>query len=200
MRLKKNPQTAVNGNMRAVKYSIVLWIFMVVYAGMSFFAGPKGISAYNDLLDEQNRQEKNLQDLERINAELENTRNALLYDRDTIRVYARDLGFGEKGENFVRIVGLGQSQKVPLFPGEIVEAEERRSLGVRTICLVAAFAALAVFIAFLVQDMLDLKLEGEDKTPRIDRPGVPGGSVPFQTVRRSVPRPLPPEPPLSSGV
>jgi cell division protein FtsB len=186
--------------MRALKYSLVPWIFVLVYAGMSFFAGPRGISAYNGLLEERGRQEKNLRELERINAELENTRNALLYDRDTIRVYARDLGFGEEGENFVRIVGLGQSRQAPLFPGELVEAEERPPLGTRTICLAAVFSALAVLIAFLVQDMLALNLESEGRTPRPDRPGVPGGSIPFQTVKRPLPRPLPPEPPLPHGV
>jgi cell division protein FtsB len=172
---------------------MVLWIFMFVYAAISFFAGSRGLSAYNDLLDEQKKQETNMKDLERINLELESAKNALLYDRDTIRVYARDLGFGEEGEKFVRIVGLGQNREAPLFPGEIVAVEKRQSMGNKTAMLISTFAALAVFIAFLVQDMLDLNLA---QGPRLDGAGILDGAAPVRRFRRPVPRPLPPEPPL----
>jgi cell division protein FtsB len=145
--------------MRAVKYLLALWIAVTVYTVMSLYAGAKGVSAYNELLGEQKKQEANMETLERINLELENTRNALLYDRDTIRVYARDLGFGEKGEKFVRIVGLGMSRKPPVLPGDVVIAEEPHAMKNQTIRLISIFAALAVFIAFLVSDILDLKLD-----------------------------------------
>jgi cell division protein FtsB len=144
--------------MRAVKYLLALWISVMVYAGMSLLAGGKGISAYHELQEEQKKQESNMETLERINTELENKKNALLYDHDTIRIYARDLGFGERDEQFVRIVGLGQAGKAPLLPGEITTAEEPRSMSNKTISLISIFAALAVLIAFLVQDTLDLNL------------------------------------------
>jgi cell division protein FtsB len=150
---------AVNNTMRAVKYLLALWIAVAVYAAVSLSAGAKGISAYNELLDEQKKQEANMETLERINGELENAQNALLYDRDTIRVYARDLGFGENNEKFVRIVGLGMKGKTPILPGEIVVAEAPRIMKNTTIQLIAIFAALAVFIAFFVSDVLDLKLD-----------------------------------------
>jgi cell division protein FtsB len=170
---------------------MVLWIFVVAYAVMNFFASSRGFFAYNDLLEEQARQEANLKELARINEELENTQNALLYDPDTIRVYARDLGFGEEGEQFVRIVGLGQNRKAPLFPGEVVVAEERRPMDSRTIGLISLFAALAALIAFVVQDMLDLNLD--ERAPRLDPAGIANDTMPLQSFRR-VPRPLPPEP------
>jgi cell division protein FtsB len=184
--------------MRAVKYCLVLLIAASVYTGMSFFAGARGISAYNDLLDEQKKLETNMESLERINTELENTRNALLYDHDTIRVYARDLGFGEGDEKFVRIVDLGRNRAVPLFPGEIIAAEEPRSMNNNTIYLVSIFSALAVFIAFLVQDVLDLNLDPERKAPRLDpaAAAAEGSASSFYRVPRTIPRPLPPEPPL----
>jgi cell division protein FtsB len=169
-----------------------MWIFTAVYAALSFFAGDRGLAAYNGLLEEQKKQETNMEDLERINMELENTKNALLYDSDTIRVYARDLGFGEGGEKFARIVGLGQSRKAPLFPGEVAVTEERRSMNNKTIGLIAIFAALAVFIAFLVQDMLDLNLDAGRGAPRLDPSGMRG--APARPPRR-IPRPLPSEPP-----
>jgi len=153
--------------MRAVKYLLALWIAVAVYAAVNLSAGAQGISAYNELLDGQKKQEANMETLERINGELENTQNALLYDRDTIRVYARDLGFGEPGEKFVRVVGLGMKGKVPVFPGEIVMAETPRSMKNTAIQLIAIFAALAVFIAFFVSDVLDLKLDSGYRMPEV---------------------------------
>ncbi|MDR0670244.1 MAG: septum formation initiator family protein [Treponema sp.] len=182
--------------MRVVKYGAVFWVLALVYTTVSLLGGAKGIPAYNGLLEERARQKTNIEDLKRINLELESTRNALLYDRDTIRVYARDLGLGEEGEKFVRIVGLGQNREVPLFPGAVITAGERRSMDNQSICLIAVFAALAVFIAFLVQDVLDLNLVPEQRAPRLDPAGVAGGSAPLTAFRRT-PRPLPPEPPFT---
>jgi cell division protein FtsB len=145
--------------MRVVKYFLALWVSVAVYAGMSILAGAQGISAYDELLGELKKQETNMETLRRINAELENKKNALLYDHDTIRVYARDLGFGEKNEKFVRIVGLGQARKALLLPGEITDAEAPHFVTNRTIIFISIFAALAVFIALLIQDVLEMNLE-----------------------------------------
>jgi cell division protein FtsB len=144
--------------MRAVKYLLALWVSVAVYAGMSILAGAQGISAYDELLEERKKQEANMEELRRINTELENRRNALLYDHDTIHVYARDLGFGERNERFVRIVGLGQARKAPPHPGDVLSAGKSRSMDNKTIRLISLFAALAVLIAFLVQDALDMNL------------------------------------------
>jgi cell division protein FtsB len=183
--------------MRAVKYCLVLLIAAVVYTGMSFFAGFRGISAYRDLLEEHKKLEANMETLKRINMELENTRNALLYDHDTIRVHARDLGLGERNEKFIRIVGLGRNRTAPLFPGELIAAEEPPFLGNKTIWIVSLFAALTVLIGFLVQDTLDVVLGPERRTPRLDPAAAAGDSISsFYGIQRPSPRPLPPEPPL----
>jgi cell division protein FtsB len=145
--------------MRVVKYLLALWVAVAVYAGMSILAGAQGISAYDELLEERKKQETNMETLRRINTELENKKNALLYDHDTIRVYARNLGFGAKNEKFVRVVGLGQARKALLLPGEIVSAETPRSIDNKTIRFISIFAALAVFIALLIQDVLEINLE-----------------------------------------
>jgi cell division protein FtsB len=188
---------AVNNVMRAVKYCLALLIAAVVYTGMSFFTGFRGISAYNDLLEEHKKLEANMETLKRINTELENTRNALLYDHDTIRVYARDLGLGERNEKFIRIVGLGRNRVAPLFPGEIIAAEAPPFLNNKIIGMVSIFAALTVLIGFLVQDTLDIVLGPERRPPRLDPVAVAGDSVSsFYGVQRPSPRPLPPEPPV----
>jgi cell division protein FtsB len=132
---------------------------VAVYTGLSYFAGFKGISAYQDLAAEQEQQELNMKTLEQINRDLENTQNALLYDRDTIRVYARNLGFGEEDEKFIRIVGMEQARNAPLSPGEVRIAEKRQAMKQRTIQLISIFAALAVFIPFLISGILKIKVE-----------------------------------------
>jgi cell division protein FtsB len=143
---------------RLVKYLLPLWVSAAVYAGMSLFAGGQGFLAYDELLAEQKKQEENMETLRRINTELENGKNALLYDHDTIRLYARDLGLGERDEKFARIVGLGQAKKAPPSPGDVVTAEEPRSMSNNTIRIVSLFAALAFFTALLIQDALDMNL------------------------------------------
>jgi cell division protein FtsB len=153
------PLAVNNGDMRVAKYLLALWVSVAVYAGMSILAGAQGISAYDELLEERKKQETNMETLQRINTELENKKNALLYDHDTIRVYARDLGFGEKNEKFVRIVGLGQVRKALVLPGKIVNAEKPHSIDNKTIRFISIFAALAVFIALLIQDVLESNLE-----------------------------------------
>jgi cell division protein FtsB len=156
---KNPPPSAVNdGEMRMIKYLLALWVSVAVYAAMSVAAGAQGISAYEELLAERKKLEANMENLRRINTELENKRNALLYDHDTIRVYARNLGFGEKNEKFVRIVGLGQAGTALLLPGEIMRAEKPHSIDNKIIRYVSVFAGLAVFIAFLIQDILDMNL------------------------------------------
>jgi cell division protein FtsB len=157
--------------MRVVKYLLPLWTAVAVYTGLSYFAGLKGISAYQDLAAEQEQQELNMKTLEQINRNLESAQNALLYDRDTIRVYARNLGFGEEDEKFIRIVGLEQARNAPLSPGEVRIAEKRQAMKQRTIQFISIFAALAVFIPFLISGILETRLkpaykeEAEDEFP-----------------------------------
>jgi cell division protein FtsB len=155
---KKPRPVTVNDQVRLVKYLLALWVSVAVYAGMSLLAGGQGILAYNGLLAEQKKQEENMETLRRINTELENERNALLYDHDTIRLHARNLGLGGEDEKFARIVGLGQAPKNPPGPGDVVSAGAPPSAGNTVIRIVSIFAALAVFIAFLIQDLLDMNL------------------------------------------
>ena len=84
--------------MRIFKYLIGIWAAIAVYAIISILSGPKGISAYNQLLAEQERQVTNLNELGIVNKELEKTKNSLLYDHDTLLVLARQLGYGQQDE------------------------------------------------------------------------------------------------------
>jgi cell division protein FtsB len=152
--------------MRASKYVLTLWTAIAVYTLVSLCTGSMGFSAYRELLAEREKQKQNIEKLGLINEELENTKNALLYDRDTIAIYARELGFGEKDEKFVRIVGFTGNRKPHTSPGEVVIAAKPVFMQDRTVQLISIFAGFAVFIAFLVSDILEYKTEKLVNSPR----------------------------------
>jgi hypothetical protein len=145
--------------MRASKYLLALWTTMAVYTLVSLCAGSMGFPAYGELLAEKEKQNLNIAKLGIINEELENAKNALLYDRDTIAIYARELGFGERNEKFVRIVGFTGNRKPRTSPGEVVIAVKPVFMQDRIIRLISIFAGFTVFAAFLVSDFLEYKTE-----------------------------------------
>jgi cell division protein FtsB len=105
--------------MRFLKYLLAVWITLATYTVSSFFLGSTGTYAYGQLAAERNKQRTNIEALRTINQELEGTLNSLKYDSDTIRMYARELGYGQADETFVRIVGLGGAKKQRTTAGQI---------------------------------------------------------------------------------
>ncbi|MDR0602579.1 MAG: septum formation initiator family protein [Treponema sp.] len=138
--------------MGASKYLIALWTAAAVYAVLSLLTGAMGFSAYRELLSERDKQRANMEKLGLINETLENTKNSLLYDRDTIAVYARELGYGGRDERFVRIVGLGGVKRAAVRPGEVVRARRPEFTDDRTIKIIALSAGGAVLALLLVLD------------------------------------------------
>jgi cell division protein FtsB len=119
MGLKDWGKIAVNKTMRFLKYLLAVWITLALYTVSAFFLGSTGTYAYEQLLAERNKQRTNIDALQNINQELEGTLNSLKYDSDTIRIYARELGYGQQDEAFVRIVGLGGAKKQRTTAGQI---------------------------------------------------------------------------------
>jgi cell division protein FtsB len=117
--LKDLQKTAVNRVMRFLKYLLTVWITFATYTVSSFFLGSTGTYAYEQLLAERDKQKANIEALRGINQELEGTLNSLKHDSDTIRIYARELGYGRRDETFVRIVGLGGAKKQRTTAGQI---------------------------------------------------------------------------------
>jgi cell division protein FtsB len=105
--------------MRAVKYLIAPWVGVAVYVFLSMSSGALGLSAFRQLELERDKQLANLEQLRLINQDLEHTRNSLLYDRDTLAVFARELGFASPDERFIRIVGLKGAYRRPSAPGTV---------------------------------------------------------------------------------
>jgi cell division protein FtsB len=145
--------------MRACKYLLAVWTAVAVYGVSSLLSGAMGFSAYQQLLEGRDAQWANMKRLALVNEELENTKNSLLYDKDTISVYARELGFAERDERFIRIVGLGGMKTPQTASGQIILAEKPRFIPDRTLKIISLTAGAAVFILFLVWDLLRAKNE-----------------------------------------
>jgi cell division protein FtsB len=140
--------------MKSLKYLIVLWATITLYALSSVFSGNIGFSAYRELSTERDKQKLNIETLKETNHELESLRDALLYDSDTIAVYARDLGFGRDDEVFIRIVGFDERVKQPIAPGKVVPILRRehtpdRVLRLITFCTGLGLVALLGILDFL---------------------------------------------------
>ena len=138
--------------MKFRKYLLVPWFSLAIYTGLSIYTGSAGIVPYRELLDEREKIMDNLDKLQVINQELEGTMDALLYDPDAIRLRARELGYGESSERFVRIVGLPGGRHSELRPGMIRNAVQPLPSGSAN-RLISLCMGLLLFAVFLAGDM-----------------------------------------------
>ena len=141
--------------MRVTKFLIGIWVAVAVYAIFSFLGGPKSLTAYNFLLSERDNQFGNINDLRNINEELERTRNSLLFDQETIMVHARNMGYGQEDERFVRIVGLGNINPIPATTGNVYKAQQPDFIPVKNIIIAAICIGLLVFIFLLMLEFIE---------------------------------------------
>jgi cell division protein FtsB len=148
----------VNISMRISKYLIGVWTAIAVYTLFSFFSGPKGLSAYNQLLFEREQEWANIKELGIINEELEKERNNLLYDQDTLLVHARQLGYGYEDERFIRIVGLGTAKNTPAITGNVYMVKNPDYLSDKTIKIVALCVSLLIFSFLFMLEVIDSKV------------------------------------------
>jgi len=140
--------------MNVVKYLFSVWAGVLLYALLFVVSGPRGVNAYRQLENERKRQELNIESLKQLNHELGNTVNSLLYDEDTLTVYAREQGYAAENERFIRIVGLGVNQKSKTSTGRVIIAEEPQYTPDRTLIIIAFCTGASVFICMVVFDIL----------------------------------------------
>ena len=140
--------------MRFFKYLIGIWTAILVYSLFSLLSGPRGLTAYNQLLAEQQLQMSNLKDLGTANEELEKTKNSLLYDQDTLFVYARQLGYGQEDERYVRIVGLGGVKNLYATAGKVYYAASPEYIPEKTVKIAALCTGLVFFAFFFVLELI----------------------------------------------
>jgi cell division protein FtsB len=141
--------------MRISKYLIGIWTAIAVYALFSFFSGPKGISAYNQLLFEREQQWANIRELGLLNEELEKAKNNLLYDHDTLLVHARQMGYGYEDERFIRIVGLNNLKTTPTVTGKVYILKEPDFLEDKIIKIVSISVGLLVFTFLFMLEIIE---------------------------------------------
>jgi cell division protein FtsB len=140
--------------MQSQKYLTVIWMAISLYTLTSIFTGDIGFSAYRDLNREQDKQKLNIETLKEKNKELEGLRDALLYDSDTIAVYARDLGFGRDDETFIRIVGLQEKVKQPAAAGEVIPILAGEHIPDRILRFIAFYTGMGIIALLGIFDFL----------------------------------------------
>jgi len=146
--------------MRIVKYLFALWAAVLIYALLTLSFGARGAGAYRQLEAEKARQEANIESLKLINRELENTMNALLNDRDTLAVFARDQGYAAAGRRFIRIVGLDGYQRAQTSPGQVLVAISPLHISNRVLQIITFFIGITILLCMGIFDIMRF-LRGE---------------------------------------
>jgi cell division protein FtsB len=149
-----------------IKYFVSVWFVFMLYAVLTLSIGSKGISNYRKLDAERTRLQRNFDSIAETNAALSNI-NILLGSRalaqkqpipadpETLRVTARDLGYGEQGEFLIRVIGLGDSDK-KVYPdaGEAAYAIRAKGVPDYVIKIVSICGGIALFLCLTLPDIL----------------------------------------------
>jgi cell division protein FtsB len=143
------------------KYIVPLWIGIVIYSATVMTVGKIGLQAYDELLREQEKQQRNLDNLYMINEKLTGIRDALKYDADAIAVLAHDLGYATEDERFIRIVGDDTVRPSHISEGELVQIETSDYVGDKTLRIIAICVAGVLFMFFLFIDLLKILSNGK---------------------------------------
>jgi cell division protein FtsB len=140
--------------MRFVQYMLVPWTAVVVYTFFSFFLGQNGLYARKHLEAEQHRLMENQKVLEQTQQDFLKTKENLMYDRDMLSVYARQLGYGTENEQFIRIKGLSVAINPPMPAGQVLYAAKAEFISDTVIKAISICFALAVLVFFLIKETL----------------------------------------------
>jgi hypothetical protein len=138
--------------MRFIRYFLVIWTFFFVYTSFSYLWGQNGLQARRHLETERVRLSENLKKLENINTDYQNIRDNLIHDQDSLSVYARQLGFGREGEEYIRIMGLGIAINTDMPAGQVSYTESPAFISDSTIKIISLLFALLVLSFFLIYD------------------------------------------------
>ncbi|MDR0410313.1 MAG: septum formation initiator family protein [Spirochaetaceae bacterium] len=140
--------------MPALKYLTVLWIALLFYALSSLLVGAMGLLAYNQLNAEKEKQSANLRRLQALNEEFTGIRNALVNDKDTIYLRARELGYGDNDERFIRIAGLNGKQSDRVSAGDLSVPAVPEYIEDKTLRIISIAIAVSMSLCLGVVDLL----------------------------------------------
>lgn len=128
---------------------------IAVYSLFSFLGGPGGIGAYNQLLSEREMQWSNIKELAFLNEELERAQKNLIYDQDTQLIHARQIGYAEEDEKFIRIVGLTTNKNTFITTGKVYYTGNPDYISDKIIKIAAICIGLLVFAFFFSLDFIE---------------------------------------------
>ena len=146
--------------MQAAKYLFAVWAGVLIYVMLTVFFGAKGVYAQYQLEKEYKKQEENMVNLGLINRKLKDFVNSLMYNEDTLLVYAREQGYASPRERFVRIVGLGINQQNITNPGTVLIAAEPQYTQNWLFGLISLCTGLTILISAAIFDFLKSLREG----------------------------------------
>jgi len=112
---------------------------------------------------ERVRLSENLKKLENINTDYQNIKNNLAGDQDSLSVYARQLGYGREGEEYIRIMGLGIAINTDMPTGQVFYTVNPVFISDTTIKIISLFFALAVFAFLLFRDFCINAILSQDR-------------------------------------
>lgn len=138
----------------------------LVYCLISITFGPSGHFAMKRLESERDRVTANLEKLQAVNAELDDTFRNLSSNPDTIAVYAHELGFIREDERLIKLEDFSGGIKRDFSPGTAVKAKESDTMP-EWLC--KAIALLGALAAFLVISRLSPEAKHD---PFKTRPGI----------------------------
>ncbi|GAB1481330.1 hypothetical protein MASR2M78_01450 [Treponema sp.] len=118
----------------------------MVYGIAHTTIGETGILAQKSLEAERDRLSSNMEKLHLINQNLEGSINALRSDTDTISVYARELGYADSDERFVRIVGLSSAARRSFTAGNLLVSLRPRAIPDRSLKILSLLIGVFTLI------------------------------------------------------
>jgi hypothetical protein len=130
----------------------------LVYTFFSFFLGQSGLYARKHLEAEWQRLFDNQRILENTNLDIQRTKENIMYDQDTVSVYARQLGYGRvEDEKFIRIKGLSVAVTSDMPVGHVLYAAAPDFISDKTIKIISLCFGLTVLVYFLIRDFYFFK-------------------------------------------
>ena len=133
----------------------------LVYSLFTSILGQNGYYARKHLEAERLQLIENYWDLERTNADFLRIRESLRHDQDALSVYARQLGYGRQGEEFIRIMGLGIAINTNMPTGQALYAANPVYISDKIIKIISISFGMIVLLFFLIMDFLSFKIIDE---------------------------------------
>ena len=144
-----------------MRYLFVPWTMFLIYSFFTAVLGQSGIYARKHLEAELWQLQENQKALEYAHSDFLKIKDSLMYDQDTISVYARQLGYGREGEEFIRIMGLSIANTANTPAGDVLYAADPVFVSDKTIKIISAFFGMVVLVYFLVGDFLSRGIRGD---------------------------------------